>query len=33
MKKKYNLSKLASIIKKLRTAQDLSRDELAREAK
>jgi transcriptional regulator with XRE-family HTH domain len=33
MKKKYNLAKLASTIKKLRTAKDLSRDELAREAK
>lgn len=33
MKKKYNLAKLASYIKKMRTAQDLSRDELAREAK
>ena len=33
MKKKYNLGKLASTIKKLRTAKDLSRDELAREAK
>ena len=33
MKKKYNLAKLASTIKKMRIAQDLSRDELAREAK
>ncbi len=33
MKKKYNLAKLASIIRKLRVAQDMSRDELAREAK
>lgn len=33
MKKKYNLSKLASTLKKLRAAKDLSRDELAREAK
>ena len=33
MKKKYTLNKLAAQLKKLRTAQDLSRDELARQAK
>lgn len=33
MKKKYNLAKLASYLKKMRTAKDLSRDELATEAK
>lgn len=33
MKKKYTLTKLAAQLKKLRTAKDLSRDELARQAK
>ncbi len=33
MKKKYNLGKLAATLKKLRATKDLSRDELARQAK
>ncbi|MBP7134283.1 helix-turn-helix transcriptional regulator [Patescibacteria group bacterium] len=33
MKKKYNLGKLAATLKKMRATKDLSRDELARQAK
>ena len=33
MKKKYNLGKIASFIKKMRAQQDMSRDQLAKMAK